>query len=47
MIVGLIGRVFRAAARLRPGEAGTDLDHVGRELTDLERRPPQLATISR
>jgi len=47
MIAGWIGRVFRAMARLRPGEAGADLDRVGRELVDLERPRPQAATTSR
>jgi hypothetical protein len=40
VIVGLVGRLFRAAARLRPGDAGRDLDHVGAELVRLERRAP-------
>jgi len=47
MIVGLIGRAFRALARLRPGDAGADLDHVGRELVDLERAPAPPSTTSR
>jgi len=48
MILGMIGRAFRAVARLRPGDGGRDLDHVGRELVDLDRRvAPQPATSSR
>lgn len=47
MIVGIVGRIFRAAARLRPSEAGAALDHVGRELVDLERPAPQPAVTSR
>ena len=47
MIAGLIGRAFRAMARLRPGEAGEALDHVGKELVDLDRRAAQPATTSR
>jgi hypothetical protein len=42
MIARAIGTVFRALARLRPGEAGHDLDHVGAELIRLDgsNRPP-------
>ncbi len=47
MIPGLIGVTFRALARLRPGEAGRDLDHVGAELVRLDRASGPPATISR
>ncbi|MCI4364479.1 MAG: hypothetical protein L3K10_00210 [Thermoplasmata archaeon] len=47
MMVGLIGRLFVAAARLRPGSAGSDLAHVGEELRRLARPPAQLPTTSR
>jgi hypothetical protein len=47
MIAGLIGRAFRAIARLRTGESGEALEHVGKELVDLDRRPAHPATISR
>jgi hypothetical protein len=47
MIVGAIGRCFRAVARLRPGEPGRDLDLVGAELVRLERRIPQRPATSR
>ncbi len=42
MIARLVGTVFRALARLRPGDAGRDLDHVGAELVRLDAsgRPP-------
>ena len=41
MLMSLLGRLFRLAARLTPGEAGRDLDHVGAELVRLgQRRPP-------
>ncbi len=39
MIVELVGRLLRALARLRPGDAGRDLDHVGAELVRLGQRP--------
>jgi len=47
MIVGLLGRLFRGLARLRPGEAGSDLDHVGAELLRLEARRAQRPVTSR
>ncbi|MGI0129950.1 MAG: hypothetical protein ACREEC_07365 [Thermoplasmata archaeon] len=47
MILGLIGRVFRAAARFTPGESGRDLAHVGDELIRLDRRPRQRRATSR
>ena len=37
MIAGMIGAIFRVAARFVRGEAGRDLDHVGAELRRLER----------
>ncbi len=37
MIVELVGYLFRAFARLTPGEAGRDLDEVGAELLRLKR----------
>lgn len=47
MIVGLVGRLFRLAARLRPGEASDDLARVGAELERLERRRRQRSRTSR
>jgi hypothetical protein len=47
MIVGIVGRLFRIAARLRPGPAAADLARVGQELVRLERRRAQVATTSR
>ncbi len=47
MIARLLGSVLRAVAKLTPGEAGADLDHVGDELMRLDRRPPQTAATSR
>ncbi len=47
MIAGLLGRLFVAAARFTPGEAGTDLAHVGEELRRLEARHAHPATSSR
>lgn len=38
MIVGVVGGLFRVAARFVRGEAGRELDHVGAELRRLERR---------
>jgi hypothetical protein len=35
VIVELVGYVFCAAARLRRGDARTDLDHLGQELRRL------------
>ncbi len=47
MLAGLVGRLFRVAARFTPGAEGRDLDHVGEELVRLERRPAQRPTTSR
>ena len=47
MIVGMIGRVFRAVARVRPSDASRDLDRVGEELVGLEQRRAQRPTTSR
>ncbi|MGD0249720.1 MAG: hypothetical protein ABSB97_02365 [Thermoplasmata archaeon] len=47
MIVGLVGRLFTAAARLRPGPTSEPLAHVGEELVRLERPRPQAARTSR
>jgi len=47
MIAGWIGRAFRAIARLRPGESGDALEHVGKELVELDRRAAHPATTSR
>ena len=47
MIVRFVGRLFRVVARLRPSEAGPDLDHVGAELERLEERRAHRAVSSR
>jgi hypothetical protein len=47
MIVSLIGRIFRVAARIAPGGPRPNLDHVGAELVRLERAPPQRPASSR
>lgn len=47
MIVGLVGYLFEAVARVRPDERSADLGHVGEELVRLERRRRQRATTSR
>jgi hypothetical protein len=47
MIVGLIGRLFGAVAKLRPGDAGRDLGTVGDELRRLEQVPRQRPATSR
>jgi hypothetical protein len=47
MIVGLVGRLFRAVARLRLAEGSDDLDHVGAELLRLEARRAQRPVTSR
>ena len=47
MIVGLVGRTFRALAVWRSGEAAEDLDHVGAELVRLEARRAQRPVTSR
>jgi hypothetical protein len=45
--LGLVGRLMKAFARFRAGEARSDLEHVGDELIRLDRRRPQPATTSR
>ena len=47
MIVGLVGRLFRAIARIRRSEGSADLDRVGAELVRLEARRAQRPTSSR
>jgi hypothetical protein len=47
VIVGLIGRAFRAIARVQRPEKGEDLGHVGEELLRLEARRAQRPTTSR
>jgi|GEM_PF-1807124 hypothetical protein len=47
MIVGVIGRIFRAVGRVRGGDPGRDLERVGTELVDLERRHAQRPTTER
>jgi len=47
MIVGWVGRAFRALSRLRTGEARWDLEHVGQELARLEQRRAQRPATSR
>ncbi len=47
MIVGLIGRAFRAVARVERSERGADLAHVGDELVRLEARRAQRPATSR
>jgi len=47
VIVRFLGQLARAAARLRRGEAGADLRHVGEELARLEARRSQRAPTSR
>jgi hypothetical protein len=47
VIVGLVGRIFRAVGRLRGGDAGRDLEHVGSELVALEQRRAQRSTTDR
>lgn len=47
MILAVIGRVFRAAGRLRGGDAGADLAEVGAELLRLERPAAQPPTSPR
>ncbi|HXW67190.1 MAG TPA: hypothetical protein VEL82_04875 [Thermoplasmata archaeon] len=44
MIVGLLGRLFRSIGRVRGGDAGRDLAHVGDELVRLDARSAQAAT---
>ncbi len=39
MILRALGLLFRAFARLTPGDAGRDLDTVGAELLRLATRP--------
>lgn len=47
MIVGLVGRIFRAVARWNLADGSEDLDHVGAELLRLEARRAQLRASSR
>ncbi len=47
MIVGLLGRLFRAVGRVLPDGTGGDLEHVGEELLRLEQRRAQIRTTSR
>jgi len=47
MWLRLLGYFFCAVARLRPGEAGQDLDRVGAEFVRLDRRRPQHRATSR
>jgi len=47
MIASLVGTIFRAVARLRPGALGRDLDHVGAELIRLDRPAARPSTIAR
>jgi hypothetical protein len=47
MILGLIGRLMKAMARFRSGDARTDLERVGDELVRLDRRRPQTPATSR
>ncbi len=46
-VVGFVGRLFVAAARLRPGPASEPLRRVGQELVRLERDRPPAPTTSR
>lgn len=46
MIVEWVGYLFCVAARFRPGDAGRDLEHVGRELRRLGQPVAQLAVTS-
>lgn len=47
MIVGWLGRVFRAVARVRATDGSVDLDHVGGEMVRLEQRRVQRASSPR
>jgi hypothetical protein len=47
VIVALVGRLFRALARLRLTEGSEDLDHVGAELLRLGRPPAHRPESSR
>lgn len=47
MIVGFVGRLFRAVARLHLAEGADDLDRVGEELVRLEARRSQRPVTSR
>jgi hypothetical protein len=47
MILRLLGWAFRAIGRLRGGEAGTELAHVGAELCRLEEPPAQSPATAR
>ncbi len=47
MLLGVLGRLMKALAHVRTGEARTDLEHVGEELVRLDRRRPQPPATSR
>ncbi|HYB62800.1 MAG TPA: hypothetical protein VEE86_00020 [Thermoplasmata archaeon] len=47
VLLGLIGRILKALARLRSGDARADLEHVGDELVRLDQRGPQRGATSR
>ena len=47
MLLGWIGRLMKAIARFRSGEARADLEHVGDELLRLDRRRAQPPATSR
>jgi hypothetical protein len=47
VIAGIVGRLFRIAARFRSGPAAADLARVGEELVRLEHRRAQAPTTSR
>jgi len=47
MILGLLGRLMKAVAKLRGGDAASDLAHVGDELVRLDRSRAQPPTTSR
>ncbi len=47
MLLGMIGRLFRVAARFSPDETRRDLEHVGDEFVRLDRRPRQPRATSR
>ncbi|HTP54705.1 MAG TPA: hypothetical protein VML94_07105 [Thermoplasmata archaeon] len=47
MIERIVGRIFQLVGRLRGGDGGRDLERVGRELVDLERRRAQRPSSER
>ena len=47
MLLGVLGRLMKAVAKIRGGDAGSDLEHVGDELVRLDRRRPQPPATSR